>query len=257
MSNIIRVSKDTNYLVINKTSLQDKRLTWKAKGLHAFMLSKPNDWKFYDTELRKHAKDGIDSLKSAMKELKDNGYMKRVRKRNSEGKFEWETVVYEVPYVEKPSMDKPLVEKPLMDKPSMENPQLLSNEELSIDELNNDELNNDIPNKEVIPYVEIVNYLNNAASTNYRPQTQRTKKLIKARWNEGFRLDDFKTVINKKTNDWLNDSEMNKYIRPETLFGSKFESYLNQKGGVKENASTRQHTDISKYNFDKERNLSF
>lgn len=79
-----------------------------------------------------------------------------------------------------------------------------------------------------IPYKEICEYLNIRTNSNYRSTTKKTKDLIKARFNEGFNLDDFKIVIDKKTIDWLNDKEMNKYLRPETLFGPKFESYLNQ-----------------------------
>jgi DnaD/phage-associated family protein len=131
---VYRVHKDTNYVVMNKTALQDPRLSWKAKGLHAYMLSMPNDWKFYDNELEKHAKDGKDALKSAIKELKQYGYMKRERRQNEQGKFEWETIVYEVPYTENPSM-----EKPSMENPSMENPQLLNNKELNNKLLNNKE----------------------------------------------------------------------------------------------------------------------
>ncbi|MGG1480466.1 hypothetical protein ABE402_05950 [Bacillus smithii] len=142
MSNIIRVKKQSNYVVMNKTALHDPRLSWKAKGLHAYMLSMPDDWKFYDDELEKHAKNGKDALKSAIKELKQYGYMRRVRRQNEKGKFEWETIVYEEPYTENPSMENPSMEKPLMGKPSMENPQLLNNKELSINELNNKELNN-------------------------------------------------------------------------------------------------------------------
>lgn len=82
--------------------------------------------------------------------------------------------------------------------------------------------------KEKIPYVEIVNYLNHAANKNYRSSTKKTQRLIKARWNEGFRLDDFKKVIDIKTAEWKNNPNMSKYLRPETLFGTKFESYLNQ-----------------------------
>lgn len=82
--------------------------------------------------------------------------------------------------------------------------------------------------EEVIPYVEIVTYLNDVADKKYRHTTRKTKDLIKARWNEGFRLDDFKKVIDIKTREWKNDNHMNQYLRPETLFGTKFESYLNQ-----------------------------
>lgn len=99
---------------------------------------------------------------------------------------------------------------------------------------NNTSLNTTSNNtKEEIPYVEIVNYLNQAASTSYRSSTKKTQTLIKARWNEGFILDDFKTVINKKTSEWLKDKQMNKFLRPETLFGTKFEGYLNQQTAMK------------------------
>jgi len=85
--------------------------------------------------------------------------------------------------------------------------------------------------KDEIPYTLIIDLLNKVAGKRYRPTTPRTKKDIKARWNEGFRFEDFKHVILVKTEEWLNDPAMNRYLRPETLFGTKFESYLNQKGG--------------------------
>lgn len=82
-----------------------------------------------------------------------------------------------------------------------------------------------------IPFREIVDYLNEKANSSYKPTTRKTKDLIKVRFKEGFTLDDFKKVIDNKTAEWLNDPNMSKYLRPETLFGNKFESYLNQKGG--------------------------
>ncbi|MGK0551921.1 conserved phage C-terminal domain-containing protein [Enterococcus faecalis] len=78
------------------------------------------------------------------------------------------------------------------------------------------------------PYKLIIDYLNQKANTNYRYQTKATQTKIDARLAEGFSVDDFKTVIDKKTTEWLNDADMQKYLRPETLFGPKFESYLNQ-----------------------------
>ena len=82
--------------------------------------------------------------------------------------------------------------------------------------------------KQDIPYKEIVNYLNQRTGSQYRSSTQKTKRLIRARWNEGFMLEDFETVIDKKCVEWMGDEEMEKYLRPPTLFGTKFESYLNQ-----------------------------
>ena len=77
-------------------------------------------------------------------------------------------------------------------------------------------------------YSSIVNYLNKKANTRYRVNNKKTKTLIKARLNEGFTEDDFYKVIDNKFTEWAN-TDMEKYLRPETLFGTKFEGYLNQK----------------------------
>lgn len=75
---------------------------------------------------------------------------------------------------------------------------------------------------------EIILYLNEVTGSRYKYNTDKTKKAIHARLAEGFSVDDFKTVINKKYEDWKG-TEWEKYLRPETLFGTKFEGYLNQK----------------------------
>lgn len=75
----------------------------------------------------------------------------------------------------------------------------------------------------------IIDYLNEKTDSHYKATTPKTKQLVQARLKEGFTVDDFKTVIDKKTATWLNDNKMNKYLRPLTLFGTKFEDYLNEK----------------------------
>lgn len=79
---------------------------------------------------------------------------------------------------------------------------------------------------------KIIDHLNEKAGTNYRANGQATQKHIKARLAEGFTVDDFITVIDKKCAEWKG-SEMEKYLRPETLFGTKFENYLNAKTSAK------------------------
>lgn len=74
---------------------------------------------------------------------------------------------------------------------------------------------------------EIVDHLNQRAGTHYKATTANTRKLIKARLKEGFTVDEIKLVIDKKCAEWLNNRDMVQYLRPETLFGNKFESYLN------------------------------
>lgn len=75
---------------------------------------------------------------------------------------------------------------------------------------------------------EIVQYLNDKCGTRYRYQTKGTQEHINARLKEGYTVDDFKTVIDKKFEEW-HGTDMEKFLRPETLFAGKFESYLNQK----------------------------
>ncbi|WP_431808225.1 DnaD domain protein [Lysinibacillus sphaericus] len=175
---IIRVAKNNNYVVMNRTALNDNRLSWKAKGIMAYMLSMPDDWVFYMDELITHATDGKDSFKSGLKELKDNGYVERkpVRDEKTKRIVAWETIVHEAPIQqeEKPPVEMPPVEKPLEENPLMENPQvekpLVENPPLlSID--NNqvlNKLNTDInqvlkereereENQSVNPFLEIKN----------------------------------------------------------------------------------------------------
>ena len=76
---------------------------------------------------------------------------------------------------------------------------------------------------------DIVEYLNLKTNSSYRYSSDKTRRVINARLNEGFTLDDFKRVIDIKTSQWLGDLKMEQYLRPETLFGTKFESYLNTK----------------------------
>jgi uncharacterized phage protein (TIGR02220 family) len=89
---------------------------------------------------------------------------------------------------------------------------------------------NNVKKNELIPIKEIVFYLNQRAETEFKHNTNKTIHFIKARWNEGFRKEDFFKVIDKKTSEWKEDKKFRQYLRPETLFGPKFESYLNQKG---------------------------
>lgn len=102
-------------------------------------------------------------------------------------------------------------------------------------------------------YSEIIDYLNSKANTNYRVNNKKTRASINARITEGFTVEDFKKVIDIKSAEWLN-TNMQQYLRPETLFGTKFEGYLNQKitkqaGNYTSNNSKRhQENTSSSYN---------
>ena len=87
-------------------------------------------------------------------------------------------------------------------------------------------------------YSQVINYLNEkterTGKDRYNSTSTKTKTLIKARLKEKYELEDFKIVIDNKCKEWLG-TDMEKYLRPETLFGNKFESYLKQKTTITKN----------------------
>ena len=95
-----RVKKESgNFVTIHKGFIHDNNLSWKAKGLLLYFLSRPDDWQIYETELIKHTSDGLSSLKSGIKELEKTGYIERKRKRDDKGRLkEYEYEVFEQPY---------------------------------------------------------------------------------------------------------------------------------------------------------------
>ncbi len=172
----------------------------------------------------KHFTNKKTSAQTARKELEKFGYLKRTRKRNSKGQFtdpDW-TLIPE------PTSDFPTLEKPTSEKPTSENPPLQSTNPTKYS-------SNKVPTKDIgqvepdnIPYKEIIAYLNKKTGRDYKPAAAKNKKPIHARWQEGYRLQDFKKVIDNKCFSWGNDPKMSQYLRPETIFGPKFDGYLNE-----------------------------
>ncbi len=87
-------------------------------------------------------------------------------------------------------------------------------------------------------YSRVIDHLNEKTSKSFKYTTKKTKSCIDARIREGFKEADFLKVIDIKTEEWKDNPDMSKYLRPETLFGTKFESYLQQ--GVKQNQEQQQ-----------------
>lgn len=110
---------------------------------------------------------------------------------------------------------------------------ILQNYKMEITEKQNgnDKKAKPIPDNNTYDYSDIiyniVKYMNEMFGTQYRGSTRKTRELIIARLNEGFREEDFYEVIHKKWQDWKG-TNMEQYLRPQTLFGTKFEAYLNQ-----------------------------
>jgi len=127
---IIRAIRNSEnpYVIVNKVALNDKRLTWKAKGIFCYLLSMSDNWEFYLSELEKHANNGRDCLSSGINELEKYGYIIRKRDRDKNGLFKgitWEVI--ESPNLSHPKTGYPGLDKPESDKPFTDNPQLISN----------------------------------------------------------------------------------------------------------------------------------
>ena len=100
-----RVNKNVNYTVMSNHHLQDKRLSLKAKGLLSYMLSLPDDWDYSLKGLTVGCKDGLDSVRTAVLELEEHGYVRRQKVRNAKGQIiDYDYQVYESPVEDDPAV---------------------------------------------------------------------------------------------------------------------------------------------------------
>lgn len=99
---------------------------------------------------------------------------------------------------------------------------------------NKENSNKNNNNKEI--YIAVIDYLNSKAGTHYRATSKDTQRHINARLAEGYTVEDFKRVVDNMWTSWRG-TEWEQYMRPSTLFGSKFENYLNRKPQVKKGAA--------------------
>ena len=114
--------------------------------------------------------------------------------------------------------------KSIMSKCKMETVKMSNGTPRNVPPIPDNKPNNLPDNK---PYKIIVDYLNEKAHTSYKATSKSTQQHINARLAEGYSVEDFKTVIDKKCAEWITP-EWRQYLRPSTLFGTKFENYLNQ-----------------------------
>ena len=121
-------NKDNPYVMVDRRTIDNDKLSFKAKGILTYLLSRPDGWEVNLVDLSKRGTDGLASIKSGVKELKDAGYLKHAGTRNSVtghfGTVIWE--VYEVPQVGNQLADTPdmVVGSPQVDLPQVENPQV-------------------------------------------------------------------------------------------------------------------------------------
>ena len=115
--NLLHNNIKDNFTRVPNEVINDDRLTWKAKGLFSYLMSKPSEWQFYMSDIKNNSPDGRDSIQTGLKELEEHGYLQRVKRMDEEGKFsgwDWDVMLPDNRKnrrTENPSVGKPVSRK--------------------------------------------------------------------------------------------------------------------------------------------------
>lgn len=224
------INKVSNFTTIHNDILNDVNLSFKAKGILIYMLSKPAEWEYnIRGDISKRSTDKEASVYSGVQELIEHGYVSRIKHRDG-------TVDY---YIFESKEDNNITDymntkptgMPDRENPDQENPDLGNPDRDNRDVLirKNTTKKEYTKKEDTKIYSEIVEYLNKKTDKNFKASSKKTQSLIKARIKEGFTVEQFKRVIDIKVKAWLNDKLMDQYLRPTTLFSNNFEGYANEK----------------------------
>lgn len=243
------IKKDNgNYTNTSNQLVRDASLTWKARGIFNYLWSQSNEWQFYVKEIAGHSKDGEKALQSGLQELEEHGYLKRVNRHSKNGGFDGlDWILDDMGRLDRQaqnSVNGEMEEKPQKNcqntpdvksaqrktRPAQNLPLRNNNsKKYQIKEITNKRKNGSAKAEPKAIHKEVIDYLNDKIGARYKASSDVSKRLIDARVKEGYKLDDFKQVIDNKVATWAQDQKMSKYLRPQTLFGTKFESYLNER----------------------------
>jgi hypothetical protein len=98
----------SHFVIISNSVIRDQRLSWKARGLLAYLLSMPDNWTITKSHLKSVSRDGITVVDSTIKELEDAGYLKTWRYKKADGKFAYGSIVYDSPNPVHNPVDNPV-----------------------------------------------------------------------------------------------------------------------------------------------------
>lgn len=222
------------YGIIPKLVMKDLKISAEAKAIYAYICSYcgAGDTAFPSVELICHDL-GISEKRYQrhIKQLKENGYVIVTRNRIKSG---FSNNIYTLPKTV-----------------------AVQNVPTNINSLNNNNLNSNkkdnMSSSEKIPFKKIIDHLNQVTGSRFSSKSSDTQKHIKARWNEGNMLEDFISVIDIKNNQWKDNDDMRKYLRPSTLFSAKnFENYKGEAIVEKRKANQKEQVnDIDLHELDK------
>lgn len=228
MKNNIRKS----FTQVPNELINDSSMSRDARFLFVYLCSKPDDWTFYTSKIETDLNCSKDSRIKYMKELIASGWITTEQTKKSNGEWGSMEIVLN-PFPKKPDADPQPKKTDTVKTPTPQSsgaeiigsgqshPLNNTDEKTNIDLFTNtDEAVAPVSN-------DVLKYLNETKPSKTPFQMTRSNlKDIEARIKEKFKMSDFKKVIDFKVSQWKDDPKMKKYIRPETLFGSKFNGYL-------------------------------
>lgn len=248
---IIKKSVFDKTTILTNEFLQNENISLEAKGLLGYMLSLPNNWDFTIAGISAKTNTSEYKITKLLQELETNGYHTKKHLYKNGRIKDWIYYIFAEPRQDiidktfdittfEQELENQDVEKQeccfSSDKQTISNKLDIEKEqkqkEYIVEETDNSNLTE--PKIDEKTFLKentkcIIDYLNEVANTKYKYNAKETTKLIKARFKDGYVLDDFYDVIDNKWKDWRN-TEWEKYMRPTTLFSNKhFEEYLNQK----------------------------
>ena len=227
----IKKQYQKGFTTVDNVVLNDTNLSWKAKGLFVYLWSQSDEWDFYESEVVKHSTDKIASLKSGLKELEQQGYLKRQRKRDDKGHLkENEWILSDNPMLENPMLDNPMLENHTLTNTNNNNINNNKDESNSAKE-NKDKKSSNKKNKYNLNYTEFIEWFNEETDRQFESGNKNTieifRKNIEGRFKKGYTKQDIYLVTKDKAKEWKNNEKMKKNLQPSTLFGDKhFEEYL-------------------------------
>ena len=142
---VFRVEKTRDFTVMSNHHLRNKNLSLRAKGLLSVMLSLPEEWDYTLKGLAHISKEGVDAIRSAIKELEKFGYIERHRKRNKKGQLKTsEYIIHELPILPEHKQTEPILENPTLGNPTQAEPTQDKSTQLNTNKSNTKELNTDL-----------------------------------------------------------------------------------------------------------------
>lgn len=234
MKNLIR----RDFTQIPNDLINDSTISRDARFLFVYLCSKPDDWKFYNSVICRELNCSDDSRRKYMNELASKGWISKVQLKNDKGEFKENDITLN-PYpkfsdtVTSPHpKSSESVKDGIGKSPAHNNTIPITNTELFT---NTEEIS--------LPH-QIINYLNEKRGGRGFEKTNGNLTPINARIKEKkYKFDDFKKVIDSAIIKWANDEKMKSYIRPETLFGSKFNAYLVEADDILQKAQVNNGSD--------------